>query len=359
MGQPHTKCESGTHKIGIIGPDNKAIILPNNYSCQGYSNDLILPITIETWFQGGDKNGVKYNRILFINIWRTWPVSDKEQAVGTYKIYIYLNEQNYINSSDGPIVTESLTAGFSANAEVQNYVLLTDFVLSKELTDKPGSYTIVPIYNDKAFWASIYVTYKLTEKMYTGTNAQNGSQSPNPNLSLSFKNDKIQIPSIIVKSQTLVDYSDVGDSIFEIYDDVYYYDNKAMINIDHVCKSLYSDNIKITKLEKLCPKIVSVFRGIGETLSSKATYLYNNETMNPNTTLFNFGENILKYSMVKYLLAKILYGKFDIKFLLGKYNNKFLSDLGNSRFCNFVYFFTNKNSEIYDYNRFFLYRYGK
>ena len=58
--------------------------------------------------------------------------------------------------------------------------------------------------------------------------------------------------------------------------------------------------------------------------------------------------------MVRYLLSRILYGNFNIKYVLGKYDNKFLTDLKNSRFEKFVDFFENPNSEVFGYNKYFL-----
>lgn len=54
--------------------------------------------------------------------------------------------------------------------------------------------------------------------------------------------------------------------------------------------------------------------------------------------------------MAKYILSRLLYCKFNIKYLLGKYNNTFLLDLNMSRFCAFTTFFEENN-----YNKYFLF----
>jgi len=66
-----------------------------------------------------------------------------------------------------------------------------------------------------------------------------------------------------------------------------------------------------------------------------------------------FTKNLMKYSMVRYLLAKILYGDFDIKYIKNKYTKQFIKDLNNSRFCNFVNFFNDPNSEVFEYDQYF------
>ena len=73
-----------------------------------------------------------------------------------------------------------------------------------------------------------------------------------------------------------------------------------------------------------------------------------------------FYENIIIYGMVRYVLARILYGNFDINYLLGKYYDKLLKDLNNSRFCWVVdFFFLNPENPTFNYGRFFKFGKGK
>jgi hypothetical protein len=65
--------------------------------------------------------------------------------------------------------------------------------------------------------------------------------------------------------------------------------------------------------------------------------------------------NIIIYSMLKYILARLLYGNFDINYLLGKYNKQFLIDLKNSEYYHFLDNFINPNSPIFNYDQYFLY----
>ena len=58
--------------------------------------------------------------------------------------------------------------------------------------------------------------------------------------------------------------------------------------------------------------------------------------------------------MLKYVLSRIMYGNFNIKYILNKYHNKFINDLSNTRFCNFVTLFTDPNSKIFGYERYFI-----
>ena len=139
-----------------------------------------------------------------------------------------------------------------------------------------------------------------------------------------------QNPDILIISQLLIDNSDIGDTLFELKND----DKQSM------------------KFERSCPKVYSVLKGKGLTARNKVNYLYKTEQINVDG--LKFVDNLIKYSMVKYFLAKILYDKWNIKYLLNKYNFKFINDLKNSRFNSFVDFFIDPQSDVYGYNKYFL-----
>lgn len=171
-------------------------------------------------------------------------------------------------------------------------------------------------------------------------------------LSLLNKNNVI-IPLIDINFQSLIDGSDIGNTIFTIIDEFEYYNGKTTPIIpNHNCKIIKSDNAKTTIFDKSCPKIISVLRGIGNTAEQKIKYLHENFALDED--FYNFYLNIVEYSMLKYLLSRILYGEFNINYILNNNNKKFIRNLGNSRFCNFVKKFTDPNSKIFEYDQYFL-----
>jgi hypothetical protein len=106
--------------------------------------------------------------------------------------------------------------------------------------------------------------------------------------------------------------------------------------------------------------IVSVVRGKGNNLNDKLTYIFDRLGEAKIGVPFTvFYPNVFLYAMLKYILCRLIYGKFDIKFLLRKFNDKFIQDLGNSRFCGTVPIFIgcidNDGSQlcIYNYYRYF------
>jgi hypothetical protein len=172
-----------------------------------------------------------------------------------------------------------------------------------------------------------------------------------PNSKLGGQNNSDNIPQILINAQTTLNGSDIGDAVFTIYDEFQYYDY-IIPNNNCPPEQIPPQNIKQTLFRECCPYMVSVVKGTGETLLEKLEYLFNKGLVNlPN--IYVFYEDIVLYGMAKYILSRLLFGKFNINYLLGKYNDKFLKKLSTSRFCKFTAFF---ESEPYNhYNDYFLY----
>jgi len=161
------------------------------------------------------------------------------------------------------------------------------------------------------------------------------------------------IPLVEIDYQSLIDGSDIGNTIFTITDDVKYYRNKTTPIIpNHICETLTTNNPKTTIFSKSCPLIVNVLKGIGKTAEEKMLYLYNN--IDVNNDFYNFYNLLVKYSMLRYILSRIMYGDFNINYVLNNYNKKFLKDLRNTKFCHFVIEFTDPNRDIFGYEQYFL-----
>jgi hypothetical protein len=60
----------------------------------------------------------------------------------------------------------------------------------------------------------------------------------------------------------------------------------------------------------------------------------------------------VEYALLKYILARLLYEKWDIKYLFNKYHDKIINNLRNSKFNEYVKYFTIFNNGIY-YKDFF------
>jgi len=163
--------------------------------------------------------------------------------------------------------------------------------------------------------------------------------------------NNVEVPTINIVSQTLIDGFDIGETKFTISDKFSYYSKKPIELKIKICKkdNIPIEDLKQTAFIKSCPQISSVFIGEGELLYTKVESLWS--TLNitdPNLQIFY--NNVRRYGLVRYILSRILYGNFNINYLLRKYYKKFLTDLGHSRFCGFVQFFNDpKYSNMYKY----------
>ena len=168
---------------------------------------------------------------------------------------------------------------------------------------------------------------------------------------------KVLIPIIIIEGQTLYDGSDISDMKFTIKDKFQYYEDKCLVGTKCGIFSLCPDQLKVTVFQKCCKDIslLRVLRGKGATAFEKAKFLHSNESqqfqnqVNFYTFYYN---NLIIYAMSIYILSRLLYGKFNIKFLLQRYNKEFFINLGDSRFCGALKIF-NDSDQLGTYNRFF------
>lgn len=236
-----------------------------------------------------------------------------------------------IFSEDGrqEIETPYFTGFFNQNSNVNITWETTGFCVSYKRL-----YFCFYIANEQIPFLVIPRIYLITEK-----NETTGEVSKTKTSNVE------QIPKILIRSQYLIDISDIGDTTFEILDKFSYYCK------DQKQKNIIQ-NLKITFFQKSCPKIVSVLKGIGITAIAKVNHIY--EKYNISLVGIDFYDNLVEYSMVKYLLSKILYNKLNIKYLLNKYYIPFINNLSKSRFNHFVDFFTNPESKVYNYNQYFL-----
>ncbi len=171
--------------------------------------------------------------------------------------------------------------------------------------------------------------------------------------------DSVRIPRVRVIAQTLVDGSDVGEAIFIICDKFSYYKSsvKDLDACEGKCAIRYiaPEEVKQTTFNKCCPLMVSVLKGRGHTLCDKALYIYNKLGQDKIGTTFRlFYQNLMLYGMSRYILARLLYGDFNINYLLRKYDDEFFKDLNNSRFCAFIEFFEDCASPVKGYSKYFL-----
>lgn len=87
----------------------------------------------------------------------------------------------------------------------------------------------------------------------------------------------VEVPAIDINGRTLIDMSDVGNMIFTISDKYHYYKKKSIPLDIKICQldCISPDQLKTTKFEKCCPKMVSVVKGNKQTLQKKMEVFWN------------------------------------------------------------------------------------
>lgn len=162
----------------------------------------------------------------------------------------------------------------------------------------------------------------------------------------------VKIPTLQILAQTTINGGDIGEVDFLIRDTIDY----TRENIrDNTCQARFvkPNQVISSCFQECCPFIVSVLKGEGCTAYQKVMNLY--VTLSIVDITFNqFYKRIMAYAMLKFILFRLLTGKFKICYLLDKYNKRFLEQLSTSRFCNATQFFLDCESEIYGYNKYFL-----
>ena len=173
-----------------------------------------------------------------------------------------------------------------------------------------------------------------------------------------FTTDRILVPIILIEGQTLIDASDLSDMKFTIKDELCYYEEKPLCDTECGIFCTNPCKLKTTIFRKCCKdtSLCRVLRGEGRNAFEKAMNLYKNDPVLRTTTTFPqfYYQSLILYAMSKYILSRILYGKFNIKSLLGKYNKQFFIDLGMSRFCGALRIY-NDADNLASYDRFFLF----
>jgi hypothetical protein len=170
--------------------------------------------------------------------------------------------------------------------------------------------------------------------------------------------DKTAVPKILIEGQTFNNGSDIANINFTIIDKFQYYKDESIVGTK--CGYFYTkvDKLKETTFLKCCDSIslFNVLKGKGKNTLEKAEYLYskNEDELKDIGFIKFYYNNLILYSMTRYILSKILYGNFNINYLLDKYNEQFLNDLQHSRFCTFLQLFEDCNA-FKSYNRFFKY----
>jgi hypothetical protein len=174
--------------------------------------------------------------------------------------------------------------------------------------------------------------------------------------------EDVIVPIIDILGQTTVDGEFLSDFKF-IIQDKYCYKSKNIVKEKCChndkgcnCKTLYcpENKLKTTTFYQDKIPLQDVVKGKGKTLKCKLLHYYNKHYQTIGPSFENFYDQMILYGMLKYILAKLIYGDFNISYLYKNFNEQFFKDLSNTRFCGFIQFFDNPDNYIIDYDHYFI-----
>ena len=163
----------------------------------------------------------------------------------------------------------------------------------------------------------------------------------------------VRVPIIDIYGQTTLNGEYLSDMTFVIQDQYKYCKSKNIIDPCQCgCDIYYIQPYKLkttTLIDNNIP-LQDVVIGKGSLQNKVLNIFYS--TGEPNFKLFY--ERFIRYSMLKYILIRLLYGSYDLSKLCRNYNKQFFRDLAHSRFCGFIEFFENPDNEIIGFEAYFI-----
>ena len=188
----------------------------------------------------------------------------------------------------------------------------------------------------------------------------NGIVALNSN-GVSLDNDSIEIPAITMRLQTDLRGNNLDEAAFNVFDRVAYCSNyPPTCSKSGRCTNTIpnkrtqgcpivkvpQNQVKMTEYSRNPIGFNKVVRGRGCTLKEKAH--------NINDTKLSDKQFMLRLSvfgMLKYILGKMMFGRFDLKWLLKENEREFFNKLKENRLCRFREAFD--DPEIKGYGKYF------
>jgi hypothetical protein len=169
---------------------------------------------------------------------------------------------------------------------------------------------------------------------------------------------KVVVPIITIDGQSTYFQDYLSDMLFTIQDKYQYYcyDKCILKNPNKKCRPIYikQKKIKTTTFLEFNPPMQDVVKGKGCTLRDKLLNYYTKHLTQTMPSFNDFYILMTRYGMAKYILAKILYGDFNIKYLCRNFNKQFFKDLKKTRFCGFIDFFNNPANGVVGFDHYFI-----
>ena len=322
----------------IVISDNLSNPTIITWSCTGLSADNSLSLTRQLvtypW-----ENGTRTDAILTIR--------QGTNIIATGRYFIS-STSTIPGSRPDPEIEGSVTFPFpqlSVNAEPGTEFTETIILSSSDFN------TIYTIYTRRQFAQLSSATIKLDEQGDTNRSfgssvtVANGVVSLNSN-AIQLQNNLVEIPAITMRLQTDLRGNNLDEAAFNVFDRISYCSNyPATCPTSGRCINTVADkrtqtcpiikvrkeDVKKTEYSRNPIGFNKVVRGRGCTLKEKATNI-NDTTL----TTKQFMLRISVFGMLKYILGKMMFGRFDLKWLLRENERELFDKLKENRLCRFI-----------------------
>jgi hypothetical protein len=152
--------------------------------------------------------------------------------------------------------------------------------------------------------------------------------------------NKVRAPRVYATVQTTLTNSDIAQAVFTVCDDFNYEKYKLKHSKCNENRFIPRSSVITSEFNQMSPSIYPIVEGKGSGLIEKVSYL---RAKGKNV----FFGRLIAYAMLKYGLARFMYGNFSTRYLLRSFNSKFFKDLQAGRFCRFMEFFEKPEYEGY------------
>ncbi|CAK7995053.1 Hypothetical protein POVR1_LOCUS571 [uncultured virus] len=148
------------------------------------------------------------------------------------------------------------------------------------------------------------------------------------------------VPQIDIIAYSSLNQENLGEVQFTVRDIVSYKclflppESKNERSRHECTEQFVSTSEVVTTIFVESPDLNLVVEGKGCTLQQKINYLRVKCHIDVDESMFM--GNVIAFGLLKYILARLMYGDFNLKYLLRSFNNQFFRDLEKSRFCLFV-----------------------
>lgn len=376
MGTANSKCRN----ISDLDMKTDIVIPGSEYISKAKFSPDILTMTLE--YLNQDPFGRIFTKVLLQNTStteNTWIATLENLKLGRYRVQIilagvndistYTNDITYnptlelngkqigrlvenLDYKVGDIYGLNITGDDpvlqNVNCNKNQFTIFFNRITTTGVSETPTNLSSSLVNNDRP------IIKILDNKQYSNKGCSGGYCYSSNNCLISNDNIKVEVPLLYIEAKTTIEGSDISDGVFTICDRYQYYEfNKNNETCETKCRKhyAYSDNLLQTKFTKTNLKIVKYLKGDCNTACEKLSRFYEKNPREP--TFLIFADNLITYALIRYILSKILFGKFSMKYLLNKYNERFFEELQKSRFCRALEIFTDKNNELYGYYKYF------